>query len=96
MANCHRRRNCLTKIKINGTWLVKEHEIHGGVTRAFQNLLMDPGDWRPSLNGLVFEIIEGENVARLEEALLVKEIVSALSNLSGDKASGPDGYPLAF
>lgn len=96
MANCHRRRNCLTKIKINGTWLVEEHEIHGGVTRAFQNLLMDLGDWRPSLNGLVFEIIEGENVARLEEALLVKEIVSALSNLSGDKASGPDGYPLAF
>ncbi|RVW70198.1 hypothetical protein CK203_051513 [Vitis vinifera] len=33
MTNYHRRRNCLTKIKINGTWLFEEHEIQGGVVR---------------------------------------------------------------
>ena len=27
MANSHRRKNCLSKIKVNGTWLTEEQEI---------------------------------------------------------------------
>ncbi|RVW36183.1 hypothetical protein CK203_100357 [Vitis vinifera] len=54
-------------IKINGLWLTEEQEIQRGVVRAYQNLLSDPGGWRPSLN-----------------------------ELNGDKAPGPDGFPLAF
>ena len=37
MANSHRRRNCLSKIKINGTRLTEEQEIKGGVVGAFKN-----------------------------------------------------------
>ncbi|RVW92610.1 hypothetical protein CK203_039397 [Vitis vinifera] len=54
-------------IKINGLWLTEEQEIQRGVVRAYQNLLSDPGGWRPSLN-----------------------------EKNGDKAPGPDGFPLAF
>ena len=54
MANSHRRRNCLSKIKINGTWLTEEQEIKGGMVGAFKNLLTDPGDWHPSMEGLDF------------------------------------------
>ena len=88
MTNYHRRRNCLTKIKINGTWLFAEHEIQGGVVSDFQNPLTELGDCCPSLNGLVFERIEGEDVVRLEEAFSVKEVVSALFDLSGNKLWG--------
>ena len=63
---------------------------------AFQHLLLDPGGWRPSVDGLVFDRLEGEEAARLEEPFSVKEVVSALFDLSGDKASGPDGSSLAF
>ena len=54
MANSHRRKNCLSKIKVNGTWLTKEHEIKGGVVGAFKNLLTDPGEWHPSMERLDF------------------------------------------
>ena len=48
------------------------------------------------MNGLVFDRLAGEEVARLEEAFSIKEVVFALFDLSGDKAPGPDGYSLAF
>ena len=59
-------------------------------------MLLDPGDWSPSLDGLVFDSLVGEEVARLEEALSVNEVVSTLFYLSGDKALRPDGYSLVF
>ena len=59
-------------------------------------MLLDPGDWSPSLDGLVFDSLVGEEVARLEEALSVNEVVSTLFYLSGDKVLRPDGYSLVF
>ena len=96
MANSHRRRNCLSKIKINGTWLTDEQEIKGGVVGAFKNLLTDPGDWHPSMEGLDFNRIDVEDATRLEEAFTEVEVFSALSDLNGDKAPGPDGFSLSF
>ena len=95
MANCHRRSN-LTKIKINGSWIVEEREIRGAVVSAFQHLLSDLGGWSPRLGGLVFDRLEGEEATRLEEPFSVKEVVSALFDLGGDKALGADGYSLVF
>ena len=96
MANSHRRKNCLSKIKVNGTWLTEEHEIKEGVVGAFKNLLIDPGEWHPSMEGLDFNRIDGEDAARLEEAFTEEEVFSALSDLNGDKAPGPDGFSLSF
>ncbi|RVW45049.1 rRNA-processing protein UTP23-like [Vitis vinifera] len=90
MANANRRRNCLKKIKVNGTWLSEDQDIQRGVVRAFQNLLSDPGGWRPCLNNLEFDSIGVEEAVRLEE------MFSALSVLNGDKAPGPDGFSFAF
>ncbi|RVW56027.1 putative ribonuclease H protein [Vitis vinifera] len=66
MANLNRRRNCLKKIKINGTWLSEEHDIQRGVVRAFKDLLSDPGGWRPCCNNIEFDSIGDEEAARLE------------------------------
>ena len=102
MTNSHRRRNCLSKIKINGTWLTKEQEIKGGRGGGgggggvFKNLLTDPGDWHPSMEGLDFNRIDVEEAARLEEVFTEEEVFSALSDLNGDKAPGPDCFSLSF
>ena len=48
------------------------------------------------MDGLVFNRLEGEEAARLEEPFSVKEVVSTLFYLSGDKVPRLDGYSLAF
>ena len=64
--------------------------------RAYQNLLSNLGGWRPSLNGLDFDRIKVEEAASLEELFSVEEVYSALSELNGDKAPSPYGFPLTF
>ena len=39
MTNSNRRKNHLSKIKINGSWALEEAKIKQGVSRAFQQLL---------------------------------------------------------
>ena len=96
MANSQRRRNTLLNISINGKRLVQDIEIKEGLVDAFQNLLSAPNIWRPPLPDLPFNVIGDEQAAKLEEMFTEEEILAAISGLSGDKAPGPDGFPLAF
>ena len=41
-------------------------------------------------------MIGDEQAAKFEEMFTEEKILAAISGLSGDKASGPDGFPLAF
>ena len=84
------------KIKVNGNWLSKDQEIQRGVVRAYQDLLSDPGGWHPSMSSMEFDRIGSEEAARLEEMFSMEEVYLALSELNGDKAPGPDGFPIAF
>ena len=96
MDNAHRRGNCLRKISINGKMLEKEAEIKVGLIDAFKNLFSAPLEWRPSLPDLSFNEIGLEAASKLEEVFSEEEIWTAISGLNGDKAPGPDGFPLAF
>ena len=96
MANAHKRRNCLKSISINGRKLDKEAEIKEGLVNTFQNLLSDPGGWRPPLPDLALNEIGPEEAARLEEIFSEEEIWAAISGLNSEKAPGPDSIPLAF
>lgn len=51
MTNAHRRRNQLTRVKVNGRWLTEESLIKEEVSKAFQGLLADPGGWKPNIDG---------------------------------------------
>ena len=96
MANAHRRRNCLRKISINSKMKEKEAEIKVGLIDAFKNLFSAPSEWRPSLPDLSFNEVGLEAASKLEEVFSEEEIWTAISGLNGDKAPGPDGFPLAF
>ena len=96
MANAHRRRNYLKSISINGRKLDTEAEIKEGLVNAYQNLLSDPGGWRPTLPDLALNEIGHEEAAKLEEIFSEEEIWAAVSGLNSEKALGPDGFPLAF
>ena len=59
-------------------------------------MLPENGDWRPSCTGLTFDVLGDAEVALLEEPFSEIAVFKALSDLSGDKAPGPDGFFLAF
>ena len=96
MTNAHRRSNCLRRIRINGKMIEKEVDIKDGLIDAFKNLLSAPSEWCPSFPDLSFNEIDIEDSSKLEEVFSEEEIWAAISGLNGDKAPGPDGFPLAF
>ncbi|KAJ9682618.1 hypothetical protein PVL29_018523 [Vitis rotundifolia] len=96
MANAHRRRNNVDRIKINGAWLTEENGIREGIANAFRLLLSNPGDWRPSVSGLQFDTLESLDASALEIPFTEEEVFNALLGCNGDKAPGPDGFSMAF
>ena len=96
MANAYRRRNQLTRVKVNGRWFIEESEIKEEVSRAFQGLLLDPGGWKPNIDGLIFERLEGLDVEVVEKPFVEEEVFGALSGFCGKKAPDPDSFPMAF
>ena len=96
MTNAHRRKNQLTRVKVNGRWLTEESEIKKEVSRAFQGMLVDPGDWKPGIDGLNFERLEELDVEGLDKPFSEEEVFGALSGFCGEKASGSDDFSMAF
>ena len=96
MANAHRRRNQLNRIKVNGRCLTEESEIKEEADRNFQELLTNPGDWKPSIDGLIFERLEVGDVERLEKPFSKEEVFEALEDCCGEKAPGPNGFSMPF
>ncbi|RVW64332.1 putative ribonuclease H protein [Vitis vinifera] len=58
MANAHRRRNNMERIRINGVWKSEENGMSEGIVNAFRTLSSNPGEWRPSLAGLQCEQLQ--------------------------------------
>ena len=96
MTNAHRRKNQLTRVKVNGRWLTEESEIKKEVSRAFQGMLVDPGDWKPGIDGLNFERLEEVDVEGLEKPFSEEEVFGALSGCCEEKAPGPNSFSMAF
>ena len=79
MANAHRRRNTINKIKINREWLTEDSRIRQGIVEAFENLLSEAGDWRASLMNLSFSRITEVEAASLDEPFTEEEVKVALT-----------------
>ena len=86
----------MTRVKVNGRWYTKEREIKEEVCRVFQGLLADPGDWKPSIDGLNFERLEEGDVEGLEKPFSEEEVFGALSGFCNEKVLGPDSFSIAF
>ena len=53
-------------------------------------------EWRPNLNGLLFEGLEAQEATRQENPFSEKEVFNTLSGFNGDKVSGLNGVSMAF
>ena len=88
MANAHRRRKQLNRIKVHERCFTEESEIKEEVGRNFQELLTDPGDWKPSIEGLNFERLEEREVERLEQPFSEEKVFEALKGCCSEKHQG--------
>ena len=96
MENAHRRNNSLDRIKINGVWMTEGQEVREGIVNAFQHLLSEEPGWRADIEGLYLNRLNSCEAGVLELPFTEEEIHSALMEMNGDKASGPDGFTVAF
>ena len=96
MANAHRKRNFMAKLRVDGVLLDGEDNIKEAITNAFQRILAETGEWRPSLDGLAFYYLQRVDFEVLETPFSEEEVLEALSNLCRDKASRPDSFTLVF
>ena len=96
MANSHRKRNNIERIRIGGDWLNGTEEVRTCIVNAFKVLLFYLRDWRASLEGLNFFRLNGTEATRLEVPFTEEEVHAALADLNGDKAPGLDGFTATF
>ena len=52
--------------------------------------------WRPRLDNLEFDRLNEEEASSLEESFKENEVWEVIKGMDRDKASGPDGFTLAF
>ncbi|RVX16059.1 hypothetical protein CK203_005639 [Vitis vinifera] len=96
MASAHRRNNVMGRIKVNGEWLVEEQEVREGVVNSFQQLLSEDMVWQADIGNIQVGCISQQEAESLEIPFAEIEIHSALMEMNGDKAPGPDGFTVAF
>ena len=64
--------------------------------RVFQGLLLDPGGWKPNMDGLIFERPEELDVEGLEKPFSEEEVFGGLSSFYGEKTIGPNSFSMDF
>ena len=99
MAISIKRQSQIQKMRINGVWCVwftEKRTLRQNIANAFNDLLMDPGDWRANFDGLTFSKLNEMEASSLEIPFSMEEVFSTLSDLNGNKAPGPNGLNTAF
>ncbi|XP_058075729.1 uncharacterized protein LOC131224208 [Magnolia sinica] len=96
IANVRARINKIRVLEVDGVRIESQDLIFAEVIEYFRNLL-SKDDWvRPKLGNLQFRQIPAEEASGLESQITVAEVKEAIGAFSGDKAPGPNGFPMLF
>ena len=95
VANSHRKYNSISTLLINGERSMDHDAIADTITQFYINLYTEECGWQPTLDGLEFSMIPKEEAHWLKHPF-DKEAGGVIKVFNGDKASGPDGFPMAF
>ena len=76
--------------------MAEEQEVREGIVNAFKQLLSEEPGWRADIEGLNLQNLNHNEAEVLELPFTDDEIHSALMEMNGDKAPGPDGFTMAF
>ena len=96
VANSHRRNNSIRQISIDGKLSSNQADIKAHICSFYRNLYTEEFYCRPMLDGLNFNVIQGEDASWLERPFEEDEVTLVVRNMNGDKSPGPDGFPMSF
>jgi hypothetical protein len=71
MANSHRRYNYMERVEVNGVVYDDNSAIRAKVVQFYKSLYQEHESWRPTVNGLDFDVISSEERNLLERPLLL-------------------------
>jgi hypothetical protein len=90
----NRRNNTVDSLVVNSS--VSSDSTEVSIFCSFARLYSEQFNWQPKLDGLTFNSTDAEEATWLERAFEESEIFEVVKTLNGDKASGLDGFSLAF
>jgi hypothetical protein len=96
LANSNRRYNSISTLLINGDMSTDQDAIADHIIQFYTNLYTEESDWRPTLDGLEFSMITAKEALWLERPFDEEEVGGVIKLFNGDKAPGPNGFPMAF
>ena len=96
MANSRRRHNHISMLEVNGVIYKDESEMANQAVQFYKKLYKETEEWRPFVEGLEFDQIEGLERDWLERRLEQQKVLQVVKEMEGDKALGLDGFSLAF
>uniref|UniRef100_A0A2N9FRM3 Reverse transcriptase domain-containing protein n=1 Tax=Fagus sylvatica TaxID=28930 RepID=A0A2N9FRM3_FAGSY len=86
----------LDKLLINGVPSTSQDEICDHIALFYEQLYMEDGYCRPTLDEVDFTSITAKDAVWLDRPFKEMEIEDVVRGCNGDKALGPDGFSLAF
>ena len=73
-----------------------QDDIRDHIASFYEHLYTKNDYSRPLLDGIQFSALSEEDAMWLERPFDENEIIDVVKGFNGDKASGPDGFSLAF
>ena len=96
VANSRRRYNHLSVLEVDGVIYEEDSEVADQVVQFYKKLYKETEEWRPFVEGLGFDQIEGLEREWLEQSFEKEENLRVVKELEGDKAPSLDGFSMAF
>jgi hypothetical protein len=96
VASANRRNNSIKSLIVAGSSTSDPTCIGEHIVNYYESLFSEPLSWRPRLDNLEFDRLNGEEASSLEVPFEEREVREVIKGMDRDKAPGPDGFSMAF
>jgi hypothetical protein len=96
VASANRRNNSIESLIVNGSSTSNLASTGEHVVTYYESLFLEPLSWRPRLDNLEFDRLNGEEASSLEDPFEEREVREVIKGMDRDKAPGTDGFSMVF
>jgi hypothetical protein len=96
IANSNRRHNAIDSLMIEDNLSSNQIEICEHIVEFYKELFSEQCRWRQRVDDISLNSISEVEAGWLERDFEEEEVRRVVFKMNGDKASGPDGFSMAF